>query len=212
METLVITSKCSEEEKIQYSALMLKGEAHEWWNALLMSKGRDVMYGLSWEEFKAMVMGKFCPMHETDQVQTKFLNHKVVGTNICEYNTKFLEYYRLVPQLVNPEPIKVTRYIWGLPREIRDMVRSHLPQSADSAMELAGYLMGGMVRNREEDKKVVPTTAQGRTGGSANFKGRGANQSRFNSNATLYKTCMRYHKGRCNFAPSPKVCEPCNEG
>ncbi|XP_076951065.1 uncharacterized protein LOC143624232 [Bidens hawaiensis] len=210
METIVITSKCSEEEKIQYSALMFKGEAHEWWNALLMSKGRDVMYGLSWDEFKAMVMGKFCPMHETDQIQTKFLNHKVVGTNLREYNTKFLEYCRLVPQLVSPESSKVTRYIWGLPREIHDMVKSHLPQTVDSAMELAGYLMGGLDCNKEEDKKVTPTTAQGKMGGSANFKGKGANQSRFNTNSTFCKTCRRYHKGRCNFSSPPKVCESCN--
>ncbi|XP_076937956.1 uncharacterized protein LOC143605884 [Bidens hawaiensis] len=157
-----------------------------------------------------MLMGKFCPMHETDQIQTKFLNHKVVGTNLREYNTKFHEYCRLVPQLVNPESSKVTRYIWGLPREIRDMVRSHLPQTADSAMELAGYL--GMVRNKEEDKKVTTTTAQGKTGGSANFKGKGVNQhqNRFNSNAMPCKICRRYHKGRCNFAPPPKICESCN--
>ncbi|XP_076924146.1 uncharacterized protein LOC143586490 [Bidens hawaiensis] len=126
METIVITSKCFDEEKIQYSALMFKGEALEWWNTLLMSKGREVMYGLTWNEFKALLMGKFCPMHETDQIQTKFLNLKVVGTNLRDYNTKFHEYCPLVPQLVNPESRKVTRYIWGLPREIRDMVRSHL--------------------------------------------------------------------------------------
>ncbi|XP_076883378.1 uncharacterized protein LOC143532128 [Bidens hawaiensis] len=110
METIVITRKCSDEEKIQYSALMFKGEALEWWNALLMSKGRDIMYNLIWNEFKALLMEK--SMHETDQIQTKFLNLKVVGTNLREYNTKFHEYCRLVPQLVNPESSKVTRYIW----------------------------------------------------------------------------------------------------
>ena len=75
------------------------------------------MYVLSWNEFKDLVLFKFCPMHETDQIQTKFLAHKVNGTNLREYNTKFLEYCRLVPQLVTPESSKVTRYIWGLPRE-----------------------------------------------------------------------------------------------
>ncbi|XP_076909710.1 uncharacterized protein LOC143567080 [Bidens hawaiensis] len=205
METIVITSKFSEVEKIQYSALMFKGDVLEWWNALLMSKGRDVMYGLSWEDFKALLMAKFCPMHETDQIQTKFLNLKVVGTNLREYNTKFHEYCRLVPQLVHLESSKVTRYIWGLPREIRNMVRSRLPQTADSAMELAGYLMGGMVPNKEEEKKVTTSTTQGRTSGRNNrFKGKGVNQSRFNSNAPQCKICRRYHKGRCNFTSPPK--------
>ncbi|XP_076932238.1 uncharacterized protein LOC143597700 [Bidens hawaiensis] len=40
-------------------------------------------------------------------------------------------------------------------------------------MELAGYLMGGLVRNKEEDKKVASTNDQRRTGGSTRFKGKG---------------------------------------
>ncbi|XP_076893709.1 uncharacterized protein LOC143545772 [Bidens hawaiensis] len=100
-----------------------------------------------------MVLKKFCPINEMDQIQTKLWNHKVVGTNLKEYNTKFLEYCRIVPHLVTPEVNKVTRYIYGLPIEIHDLVRSHMPSSMESAMELAGYLMDGVIRNRDERKK-----------------------------------------------------------
>ncbi|XP_076895239.1 uncharacterized protein LOC143547793 [Bidens hawaiensis] len=152
IESIVIISKCTEIEKIQYSSHNFKGEALEWWNTLIMSKGRETMYQMKWEEFKELVLRKFSPMHELDLIQIKFLKLKVEGTNLKEYNTKFHKYCRLVPHLVIPESNKVTRYIWGLPREIRDMVRSNLPQTADSAMELAGYLMNGLIRNQEEDK------------------------------------------------------------
>lgn len=40
MESIVIISKCSDQGKIQYSAKMFKGEALEWWNTMIMSKGR----------------------------------------------------------------------------------------------------------------------------------------------------------------------------
>ncbi|XP_076881592.1 uncharacterized protein LOC143529755 [Bidens hawaiensis] len=88
-----------------------------------------------------------------DQIQTKLWNHKVVGTYLKEYNTKFLEYSKIVPHLVTPEINKVTRYIYGLPIEIRDLVRSHMPSTTESAMELVGYLMDGMIRNLDEKKK-----------------------------------------------------------
>ncbi|XP_076938788.1 uncharacterized protein LOC143607116 [Bidens hawaiensis] len=124
---------------------MFKGEALEWWNTLIDVKGRSNLYNLEWEPFKELIKQRFCPIHEVDQIQTKLWNHKVIGTNIKEYNTKFLEYCRLVPHLVIPEYNKVTRYIYGLPKEIRDHVRSHMPATIEFAIELAGYLMDSMI-------------------------------------------------------------------
>ena len=201
METIVITSKCTDKEKIQYAALMFKGEAHEWWNAQLMSKGREVMYNLSWETFKELVLKKFCPTHEMDRIQTELWNHKVVGTNIREYNTKFLEYCRLVPHLVTPEYNKVTRYIYGLPREIRDMVRSHMPETVDSAMEVAGYLINGMIRNQEEEKEKDEGTKE--------TKDYGRLEKEESTPKSACKTCGRKHTRKCRLENS-KNCAYCN--
>ncbi|XP_076898271.1 uncharacterized protein LOC143551806 [Bidens hawaiensis] len=181
METIVITSKCTDEEKIQYSALMFKGEAHEWWNAL-------------WETFKGLILKKFCPTHEMDRIQTELWNHKVVGTNLREYNTKFLEYFRLVPHLVTPEYNKVTRYISGLPREIRDMVRSHMPETVDSAMELAEYLINSMIRNQEEEKIKDKETKKPKDSGKI-----GKEES---TPKSAFKTCGRKHTGKCRLENS----------
>ncbi|XP_076934267.1 uncharacterized protein LOC143600473 [Bidens hawaiensis] len=88
---------------------MFKGEALEWWNTLIDVKGRSNLYNLEWEPFKELIKQRFCPIHEVDQIQTKLWNHKVIGTNIKEYKTKFLEYCRLVPHLVTPEYNKYDR-------------------------------------------------------------------------------------------------------
>ncbi|XP_076954437.1 uncharacterized protein LOC143628853 [Bidens hawaiensis] len=154
MEYIVIISKCNERESIQYSSQMFKGEALEWWNTLVDVKGRSNLYNLELKTFKELIKQRFCPIHEIDQIQTKLWNHKVVAINIKEYNTKFLVYCRLVPHLVTPEYNKVTRYIYGLPNEIRDHVRSHMPATIASAIELAGYLMES---HKEEDcrKKLI---------------------------------------------------------
>ncbi|XP_076960899.1 uncharacterized protein LOC143637385 [Bidens hawaiensis] len=102
MEAINVISKFSKEEAIQYSSKSFKGEALQWWNTLIQAKGRLNMYKLSWGEFKDLVIRKFCPMNEKNEIQIKFLNYKVVGTNLKDYNTKFLEYCRIVPHLVTP--------------------------------------------------------------------------------------------------------------
>ncbi|XP_076898943.1 uncharacterized protein LOC143552671 [Bidens hawaiensis] len=141
MESIVIISKCSETEKVQYTSQMFKGEALEWWNTLIEVKGRDNLYHLEWKVFKEMILKRLCPINEIDQIQTKLWNHRVIGTNLKEYNSKFLEYFRIVTHLVTPEFNKVTRYIYGLPIEIRDLVRSQMLSTIESAVELAVYLM-----------------------------------------------------------------------
>ncbi|XP_076893900.1 uncharacterized protein LOC143546030 [Bidens hawaiensis] len=73
--------------------------------------------------------------------------------DLKEYNTKFLEYYRLVPLLVTLEYNKVTRYIYGLPKEIHDQVRWHMPATTESVIELAGYLMESCGKKFERGKE-----------------------------------------------------------
>ncbi|XP_076893089.1 uncharacterized protein LOC143545013 [Bidens hawaiensis] len=170
------------------------------------------MYKLSWEEFKDLVIRKFCPMNEKDEIQIKFLNHRVVGTNLKDYNTKFLEYCRIVPHLVTPENNKVTRYIWGLPKEIRDMVRSSLPQTIDSAMELAGYMMNGLIRTREEERKenVFKKEVAFKRNDRGNKKPYRREKKNSQSLVPLCKICNRRHIGKCKFNQSV-TCTNCKQ-
>ncbi|XP_076881138.1 uncharacterized protein LOC143529179 [Bidens hawaiensis] len=180
---------------------MFKGEALEWWNTLIEIKGRSNMYNMEWKTFKELIKQRFCPIHEVDQIQTKLWNHKVIGTNIKEYNTKFLEYCRLVPHLVTPEYNKVTRYIYGLSKEIRDHVRSHMPATIESAIELAGYLMESMIRNKDEEKKGVLENKR------ENEEKRRFERVKERSNVfnrPMCKNCGKKHEGRC-LKPTPKV-------
>ncbi|XP_076903096.1 uncharacterized protein LOC143558055 [Bidens hawaiensis] len=205
MESIVLISKCTEREKVQYTSQMFKDEALEWWNTLIGIKGRDNLYNLDWETFKAMILKKLCPINEMDQIQTKIWNLKVVGTNLKEYNTRFLEYCRIVPHLVTPEINKVTRYIFGLPIEIHDHVRSHMPSSTESAVELAGYLMDGMIRNRDERKKDDGKTPVGGKIKKTEKKREGG----FVYTRPFCKTCGRRHFGKCQRPLSTITCNYC---
>ncbi|XP_076884526.1 uncharacterized protein LOC143533730 [Bidens hawaiensis] len=180
---------------------MFKGEALEWWNTLIDVKGRSNLYNLEWEIYKELIKQRFCPIYEVDQIQTKLWNHKVISTNIKEYNTKFLAYCRLVPHLVTPEYNKVTRYIYGLPKEIRNHVRSHMPATIESAIELAGYLMDSMIRNREEERKMM-TEKKREVDEKRKFEKGKERSAAFNR--TMCKNCGKRHDGRC-LKPTPKV-------
>ncbi|XP_076957890.1 uncharacterized protein LOC143633468 [Bidens hawaiensis] len=207
MESIVLISKCTESEKVQYTSQLLKGEALEWWNTLIGIKGIESLYNLDWATFKAVILKKFCPINEMDQIQTKLWNHKVVGTNLKEYNTKFLEYCRIVPHLVTPESNKVTRYIYGLPIEIRDLVRSHMPSTKEYAMELAGYLMDGMIKNRDEKKKDDGKTPVGGKVRKVEKK----REEAFVYSHPVCKSCGMRHFGRCLRPTNTVICSFCKK-
>jgi hypothetical protein len=109
---------------------------------------------MRWGEFREMVPRKFVPMNEQYKVKNEFLNLRMSGSDIKSYNAKFFAYSRLVPHLVTPESNQISHYIWGLVKEIRDMVRVYMPQTMDSTVELSGLLTDGMVRTHKKAKRM----------------------------------------------------------
>nr|GEU92408.1 putative reverse transcriptase domain-containing protein [Tanacetum cinerariifolium] len=56
-------------------------------------------------------MEEYYPDDEVQKLESEFLNHKMVGSDIDGYTTRFHELARLVPHLVTPESQRVNRYI-----------------------------------------------------------------------------------------------------
>ncbi|XP_076901428.1 uncharacterized protein LOC143555832 [Bidens hawaiensis] len=76
-----------------------------------------------------------------------------------------------------------------------------MPASIESAIELAGYLMESMIRNKDEEKKMVVERRRENDGRQKFGKGR-EGSSVFNR--PLCKNCGKKHDGRC-LKPTPKV-------
>ncbi|KAJ0913080.1 putative transcription factor interactor and regulator CCHC(Zn) family [Helianthus annuus] len=206
-EAVIKISKCDEEDKVMYASHLFKEEALEWWNTVLQATGSDLAYAMNWEEFRQLMERKFCPEYEKEQMANKFLSHRMVGVDCRGYTSKFFEYARIVPTLASPEPVLISRYIWGLISEIRDIVKAARPRTIDDAVELANTLTDGLVRTREENrrKEVAQKITQGfRVGNSNNFKKRGTGRS---PTVPFCGTCKRKHfgkcKGYCNFCKIP---------
>ncbi|GJY62195.1 putative reverse transcriptase domain-containing protein [Tanacetum coccineum] len=98
-------------------------------------------------DFKALLTMEFCPSNEIEKLEGEFWNHLMVGADHAGYTDRFHELAKLVPHLVTPEAKRVTRYINGLPSQIRGMLRATQPATIQTAIFTAGILTDEAVHN-----------------------------------------------------------------
>nr|GFA91916.1 hypothetical protein [Tanacetum cinerariifolium] len=75
----------------------------------IQARGREAAIGMSWVDFKALLVEEFCPSNEMEKLESKFWNHKMVGANHVGYTDQFHELAKLVPHLVTPESSRIKR-------------------------------------------------------------------------------------------------------
>ncbi|GJW23777.1 putative reverse transcriptase domain-containing protein [Tanacetum coccineum] len=142
-------------------------EKMENWNTQVQARGREAAIGMSWTDFKALLIEELCPSNEMEKLETEFCNHKMVGSNHAGYTDRFHELAKLVPHLVTPESSRIKRYIAGLSPEIRGMLRATQPTTIQSAILRAGILTdeavscGTLTKGNEKRKGVEETSKQG---------------------------------------------------
>ncbi|GJW48946.1 putative reverse transcriptase domain-containing protein [Tanacetum coccineum] len=82
-------------------------------NTQVQARGREAAIGMSWNDFKALLVEEFCPNNEME---------------------------KLVSHLVTLESSRIKRYIAGLAPEIRGMLRATQPTTIQSAILRDGIL------------------------------------------------------------------------
>ncbi|GJZ26927.1 reverse transcriptase domain-containing protein [Tanacetum coccineum] len=147
MESVIHNSGCLANQRVKYAASSFISKALTWWNTQVQSKGQDAANAMAWDDFKALLMTNFCPSNEIEKLEGEFWNHSMVGTDHAGYIDRFHELAKLVPYLVTPEAKRVTRYINGLPSQIRGMLRATQPVTIQAAILTAGILTDEAVRN-----------------------------------------------------------------
>ncbi|GKA47236.1 reverse transcriptase domain-containing protein, partial [Tanacetum coccineum] len=70
---------------------------------------REAAIGMSWNDFKALLVEEFCPSNEMEKLENEFWNHTMVGANHVAYTDRFHELAKLVPHLVTPESSRIKR-------------------------------------------------------------------------------------------------------
>ncbi|GJT08189.1 putative reverse transcriptase domain-containing protein [Tanacetum coccineum] len=167
MESVIENSGCVENQKVKYVASSFINKALTWWNTQVQARGRKTAIGMSWADFKALLVEEFCPSNEMEKLENKLWNHKMVGANHAAYTDRFHELAKLVPHLVTPESSRIKRYIAGLAPEIQGMLRATQPTIIHSAILRAGILTdeavrcGTLTKGNEKRKGVEETSKLG---------------------------------------------------
>ncbi|GJX20578.1 reverse transcriptase domain-containing protein [Tanacetum coccineum] len=125
----------------------------------IQARGREAAIGMSWTDFKALLVEEFCPSNEMEKLETWFRNHKMVGANHAGYTDRFHKLAKLALHLVTPESSRIKRYIDGLALEIRGMLRATQPTTIHSAILRARILIdeavscGTLTKGNEKRKE-----------------------------------------------------------
>ncbi|GJY87726.1 putative reverse transcriptase domain-containing protein [Tanacetum coccineum] len=68
---------------------------------VILTLSRKVAVSMSWNDFKFMMIEKFCPSHEMQKLESELWNHDMVGAGHAAYTDKFHDLARLVPYLIS---------------------------------------------------------------------------------------------------------------
>ncbi|GKB26369.1 putative reverse transcriptase domain-containing protein [Tanacetum coccineum] len=167
MELVIENNGCAENQKVKYAASLFINKALTWWNTQVQARGREVVMGMTWVEFKALLMEEFCSNNKMKKLESEFCNHTMVGANHAGYTDRFHELAKLVPHLVTPESKHIRRYISRLSPQIHRMLRETQPTTIQSVILKAGILTDEVVRygmltmSSEKRKGVEETSKQG---------------------------------------------------
>ncbi|GJZ41188.1 putative reverse transcriptase domain-containing protein [Tanacetum coccineum] len=133
----------------------------------VQARGHEAVIGMTWFEFKALLVGEFCPSNKMEKLESKFWNHTMVGANHAGYTDRFHELAKLVPHLVTLELKHIERYINGLVPQIHRMLRATQPTTIQSDILKAGIptneavCCGTLTWSSEKRKEVEETSKQG---------------------------------------------------
>ncbi|GKB35385.1 putative reverse transcriptase domain-containing protein [Tanacetum coccineum] len=179
------------------------------------ARGCEEAIGMTWNDFKALLVEEFCPSNEMERLENEFLNHNMIGANYATYMDRFHELAKLVPHLVKPESARIKRYVAGLAPKIRGMLKATQPTTIQDAILRAGILTDeaiscGTLSKSNEKRKAVEET--GKSGGSwrdkkkakigAGFVATAPPKNEFVNQYPKCTKCYTYH-------PEDGVCRLC---
>ncbi|PWA91039.1 reverse transcriptase domain-containing protein [Artemisia annua] len=209
LETVFHISGCSEENRVKYASFTLMDAALTWWNNYKKSAGIEIAYAMSWENFKEMVLRKYCPRNEVMKLEVEFWNLKVQNNNMAAYNQRFQELVLLCPEMVQTETRLLERYVGGLPQVIKGSVTTSKAKDLHETMEIANKLMDQLLEETPEKsndhKRKWENHARSNSGQSQHKKqnvakayAAGTSEKReYVGDAPLCNRCKLHHRGEC---------------
>ena len=160
------------EQKCKFASYYLKNEANYWWESVEPLEGTEIV---SWERFKELFLEKYFPKYMQSQMELKFFELRQENSSVMEYERKFTELARFVPEYVNTDEKRAKRFQQGLRPWIRSKVAVFELSTYAAVVQKAMIVEGESEQyNKERDNKKRKAESQG---GSS---GQGSGQGQFN--------------------------------
>ncbi|GJW21013.1 putative reverse transcriptase domain-containing protein [Tanacetum coccineum] len=77
MESVFDNSSCTANQRVKYAASCFVNKALTCWNTQVQARGREASIGISWNDFRALLMEEFCLSNEMEKLESEFWNHKM---------------------------------------------------------------------------------------------------------------------------------------
>nr|GEV30263.1 putative reverse transcriptase domain-containing protein [Tanacetum cinerariifolium] len=121
----------------------------------LLPPKKQEAYKITWVEFKKLLIKKYCPRTEVQNMEDEFYHLTVKGNNLKTYVRRFQELATLCPTMLSDSKKMMEAFIGGLPRSIKGNVTASKPQTLEEAINIAQRLM-------DQCRNTTNNNAQGR--------------------------------------------------
>jgi hypothetical protein len=112
---------CRDEQKVNFAAYMLKGNADNWWNfTCKLSTGKPT----DWEHFQKVFLDRYFPKFIRKQKELEFMHLQQGDMSVAEYVAKFEELARFSShfRFSLDEEFKIDHFEWGLRPDIQSFI------------------------------------------------------------------------------------------
>nr|GFC80830.1 hypothetical protein [Tanacetum cinerariifolium] len=137
--------------RVKFAMATLRGRALTWWNGRTKAMGIEPANNTPWSEVRKWMTKEFCPRSVIQRMEQELYNLRMKGMDIDGYTNRFHELALLCPRMVEPEAVKVERYIRGLTKSIRGDVTSSQPATINDAVRLAYQLAGQLIQDKADE-------------------------------------------------------------
>ncbi|GKC76799.1 putative reverse transcriptase domain-containing protein [Tanacetum coccineum] len=105
-ESVFSRSNCTEDCKVKFASGTLTEEALLWWNSFAQPIGIEKAYKITWVEFKKLLIKKYYPQTEVQNMEDEFCHLTVKGNDLKTYVRRFQELATLCPTMVGADSDK----------------------------------------------------------------------------------------------------------
>ncbi|GKG02551.1 hypothetical protein Tco_0310187, partial [Tanacetum coccineum] len=72
MELVFDNSGCAENQRVKFAARLFVNKDLTWWNTQVQVRGREAAIGMSWTDFKPLLVEEFSPSNKMEKLENEF--------------------------------------------------------------------------------------------------------------------------------------------